>query len=73
MFDTNIYSKNKSKKNNNWIKLYNQSINYLSEYAKNNLDTTVIFKGKTGDNSKKILKYLSKNCLYVEWGQVKSI
>ena len=69
LFDTNIYSKNKSKKNNNWIKLYNQSINYLSEYAKNNLDTTVIFKGKTGDNSKKkILKYLSKNCLYVEWG-----
>ena len=56
MFDTNIYSKNKSKKNNNWIKLYNQSINYLSEYAKNNLDTTVIFKGKTGDNSKKNFK-----------------
>lgn len=69
LFDTNIYSKNKSKKNHNWLKLYNQSISYLSEYAKKNLDTVIILKGKTGYHSKQsISKYLSKNCFFVEGG-----
>ena len=69
LFDTNIYSSKKSKKQKNWVKLYNQSINYLTEYAKSNLDTTLILKGKTGYHKKKsILKYLSKNCFFVEGG-----
>lgn len=51
----------------NWNKLFNQTISYLSEYAKKNLDTKVILKGKTGVHFKKsIKKYLSKNCIFIE-------
>ena len=48
----------------NWIKLYNQTLRYLIEYAKNNSNVEIILKGKTGIHSENhpSLNFLPDNC-----------
>jgi len=65
--NNNIFIKNKKK---NWKKLYNQTLKYVLEFAKNNSNIEIILKGKTGIHKKKHFssKLLSKNCLFIEGG-----
>ena len=57
---------NKSKIN--WEKLYNQTLEYLINYAKKNQNVKIVFKGKTGVHSEKNfdLNILPKNCNLIE-------
>jgi hypothetical protein len=59
---------NKSKIN--WTKLYDQTLQYLIEYAKNNSNIEVILKGKTGvhKNNHFSSKFLPKNCTFIDGG-----
>ena len=54
------------KSNINWNKLYNQTFNYLINFAKINQNIKIIFKGKIGSHSKKNLNsnHLPKNCSF---------
>ena len=54
----------------NWIKLYNQTLRYLIEYAKNNSNVEIILKGKTGIHSENhpSLNFLPDNCTFVGGG-----
>tara|TARA_B100000674_G_C37953402_1_gene968371 strand:- start:1128 stop:2423 length:1296 start_codon:yes stop_codon:yes gene_type:complete len=58
------------KSNINWKKLYDQTLEYLIDFAKKNRNVKIIFKGKIG--SHKIndlnLKILPKNCSFVVGG-----
>ena len=58
------------KSNINWKKLYDQTLEYLIDFAKKNPTVKIIFKGKIG--SHKItdldLKILPKNCSFVVGG-----
>ena len=60
-----------SKKFNiNWVKLYNQTLRYLIEYAKINSDVKIILKGKTGIHKRNhfSLRDLPENCTFIEGG-----
>jgi len=65
--NNNVFIRNKKK---NWKKLYNQTLKYVLEFAKNNPNIEVILKGKTGIHKKNHFnsKLLSKNCLFIEGG-----
>ncbi len=54
----------------NWSNLYYQTVSYLIDYAKNNSEVKVIFKGKTGVHFKdfKNKKILPKNCIFIDGG-----
>ena len=54
----------------NWKKLYNQTLKYLIEYAKNNSNVEVILKGKTGVHKSNHFssKFLPKNCTFIDGG-----
>ena len=58
------------RKTQNWYKLYNQTLRYLFEFAKNNPDTQIILKGKTGVHNKeqRNLKTLPRNCRFIDGG-----
>ena len=53
----------------NWSILYNKTLNWLLEYAKNKPDITLILKGKTGIHNKLINKNnFSENCIFIDGG-----
>ena len=54
----------------NWKKLYNQTLDYLFEFAKKNPDIQIILKGKTGVHKKEQpnINHLPKNCRFIEGG-----
>ena len=56
--------------NVNWKKLYEQTLKYLLEYAKNNPDVQLILKGKTGVHKINEInpELLPKNCIYIYGG-----
>ena len=58
------------RKTKNWNKLYNQTLRYLFEFAKNNPDIQIILKGKTGVHNKeqRNLKNLPRNCRFIDGG-----
>ena len=58
------------RKAKNWYKLYNQTLRYLFEFAKNNPDIQIILKGKTGVHNKEQpnLKTLPRNCRFIDGG-----
>jgi len=58
------------RKTKNWYKLYNQTLRYLFEFAKNNPDIQIILKGKTGVHNKEQpnLKTLPRNCRFIDGG-----
>ena len=64
---SNIFIKNK---NINWKKLYNQTLQYIIEFAKQNPTYKIILKGKNGVHKKHHLnsKILPKNCFFVQDG-----
>lgn len=67
-YDRNkIFLKDNSK---NWKKLYNQTLNYVFDFAKNNPGVKIILKGKTGVHTRKDfkMKNFPKNCLFIEGG-----
>lgn len=59
----------------NWSKLYNQTLKYLFEFAKNNPDIQIILKGKTGVHEKgqSNLNHLPKNCRFIDGGSGHSL
>jgi hypothetical protein len=59
----------------NWNKLYNQTLKYLFEFAKNNPNIQIILKGKTGVHEKEEsnLKTLPKNCRFIDGGSGHSL
>lgn len=56
-----------SKSKINWEKLYNQTLEYLIDYAKKNQNVNIIFKGKVGAHSEDNfdLNILPKNCKFI--------
>jgi len=53
----------------NWDNLYNKTLKYLLEYAKNNPDVKLVLKGKTGiHNYLQNAKFLNKNCIFINGG-----
>lgn len=53
----------------NWDNLYNKTLKYLLEYAKNNPDIKLVLKGKTGiHNYLHNAKFLNKNCIFINGG-----
>jgi len=54
----------------NWKKLYNQTLDYLLEFAKNNPDIKIILKGKIGVHKREQLNivHLPQNCNFIEGG-----
>jgi len=59
----------------NWSKLYNQTLKYLFEFAKNNPDIQIILKGKTGFHEKgqSNLNPLPQNCRFIDGGSGHSL
>ena len=59
-----------SYKKSNWNKLYNQTLQYLFEFAKKNQNIQIILKGKIGAHTKDQFtkNTLPKNCYYVDGG-----
>ena len=59
----------------NWSKLYNQTLKYLFEFAKNNPDIQIILKGKTGVHEKgqSNLNPLPQNCRFIDGGSGHSL
>ncbi len=59
----------------NWSKLYNQTLKYLFEFAKNNPDIQIILKGKTGVHEKEQsnLNHLPQNCRFIDGGSGHSL
>ena len=59
----------------NWSKLYNQTLKYLFEFAKNNPDIHIILKGKTGVHEKgqPNLNPLPQNCRFIDGGSGHSL
>jgi hypothetical protein len=59
----------------NWSKLYNQTLKYLFEFAKNNPDIQIILKGKIGVHEKgePNLKTLPQNCRFIDGGSGHSL
>jgi len=57
-------------KKNNWNKLFDQTLKYLFEFAKNNPKVKIILKGKIGVHRKDQFaqKTLPNNCTFVEGG-----
>ena len=53
-----------------WTKLYNQTLKYLIEYAKQNSNIKVILKGKTGVHKSDHFSsnFLPKNCTFISGG-----
>ena len=64
---SNIFIKNK---NINWKKLYNQTLQYIIEFARLNPTYKIILKGKNGVHKKHHFnsKILPKNCFFVQDG-----
>ena len=58
-----------------WSKLYNQTLKYLFEFAKNNPDIQIILKGKTGVHEKgqSNLNPLPQNCRFIDGGSGHSL
>jgi len=56
-----------NKSNINWKKLYDQTLEYLIDFAKKNPNVKIIFKGKVGShkNNDLNLKILPKNCSFI--------
>jgi|TARA_B110000444_G_C18841752_1_gene599389 hypothetical protein len=53
----------------NWNDLYNKTLKFLIEYAKNNPDIKLILKGKTGIHNNLLkAKFLTKNCTFINGG-----
>ena len=63
----NVFINNKK---NNWNKLYNQTLSYVLEFAKQNPSYKVILKGKTGIHKKSHFdsQKLPNNCSFIEGG-----
>ena len=62
----NLISK---KFNINWNNLYDDTLDYLIEYAKKNPNIRLILKGKTGIHNKLLnKKFLTKNCIFINGG-----
>jgi hypothetical protein len=59
----------------NWGKLYNQTLKYLFEFAKNNPEIQIILKGKTGVHGKgqSNLNPLPQNCRFIDGGSGHSL
>ena len=57
-----------NKVNINWNKLYDQTLDLIIEFAKNNYDVNIILKGKVGVHKKEHFssKILPENCSFVE-------
>ena len=70
MIETRIFLVKDNSKN--WKKLYNQTLNYVFEFAKINPNVKIILKGKTGTHTKKDFKTknLPKNCLFIKRARV---
>jgi hypothetical protein len=58
------------KSNINWEKLYDQTLEYLINFAKQNQNIKIIFKGKIGIHTKKNfnVNILPKNCSFIVGG-----
>lgn len=58
------------RKSKDWNKLYNQTLRYLFDFAKNNPDIQIILKGKTGTHNKgqPNLNPLPQNCRFIDGG-----
>ena len=52
LIEYNRYTPLSGFKGKNWSRLYNQTLKYLFEFAKNNPDIQIILKGKTGVHEK---------------------
>ncbi len=54
----------------NWKKLYNQTLDYLLEFAKKNPDIQIILKGKTAvhKNEQSNINHLPQNCRFIDGG-----
>ncbi len=53
----------------NWDNLYNQTLKFLLEYAKNNPHIKLILKGKTGVHNNLLkAKFLTQNCIFINGG-----
>ena len=64
--NSNILIKNK---NINWKKLYNQTLEYIVSFAKQNPDCKIILKGKTGIHIKYFKsENLPNNCIFIDGG-----
>ncbi len=63
----NIFVKNK---NINWKKLYNQTLQYTIEFARNNPSYKIILKGKNGVHKKRHFNQikLPQNCFFIKDG-----
>ena len=59
----------------NWKKLYNQTLDYLFEFAKKNPDIKIILKGKTGVHKKgqSNINHLPQNCKFIDGGSGHSL
>ena len=53
----------------NWDNLYNKTLKFLLEFARNNPDVKLILKGKTGVHNNLLnAKFLTKNCVFINGG-----
>ena len=75
LIEYNRYTPISGFKGKNWGRLYNQTLKYLFEFAKNNPDIHIILKGKTGVHEKgqPSLNPLPQNCRFIDGGSGHSL
>ena len=68
LIEYNRYTPISGFKGKSWGRLYNQTLKYLFEFAKNNPDIHIILKGKTGVHEKgqPNLISLPQNCRFID-------